>query len=276
MEDFGLPQRKRRCIAGNFDFARFATYSGRSRRPTLGETVSALMKDPVVDPLYGLRLPRTRLIDHVEEHPLNVEEIRINRANKTTHPVYNSMPFPDPLDRAVRTNLATCNVARESVVIAAPEAPESLRRLTVRERASLQGFPITFQFYGATYQQKLRMVGNAVPPPFSYLVGHAFLGTPAGDLPPLDAHAASIVGPVPPPIKTPPDRPGSIYPPHRNFRFAIPMLTHAALGSCECRKRDFMRRRTWPSQSRRQRCSALSRRRRSHRTRSRRRPQPRP
>src|SRR3546814_10840551 len=66
-----------------------------------------------------MAIPCEDLIDHVEEDVLNSEEARINRSNKVTHTVYNAMPFPDPLDRTVRTITATCTrVSRESIVIA--------------------------------------------------------------------------------------------------------------------------------------------------------------
>lgn len=225
MDEYGVPQRRRRCVAGNFDFELLKAYSAVLQRPTLGQVVKALASDPVSDPLFGITMPRADLVDHVAEEPLNVEEVRINRANKANHTVYNAMPFPDPLDRSVRTITATCTrVSRESIVIAAPDAPGTYRRLTVRERASLQGFPITFQFYGQNYGQKLRMVGNAVPPAFAYLLGHALRGTPVPALPPLESHAASLQGPEPVSRETRPDRPGARYPATRSFRFAIPSL----------------------------------------------------
>lgn len=225
MDDYGVPQRRRRCVAGNFNFELLKGYSAVLERPTLGQVVKALATDPVTDPLFGIIMPRADLVDHVVEEPLNLEEVRINRANKANHTVYNAMPFPDPLDRSVRTITATCTrVSRESIVIAAPVSPSVYRRLTVRERASLQGFPITFQFYGQNYGQKLRMVGNAVPPAFAYLLGHAFRGTPAKALPPLTNHAASLPAPEPVSRETPPDRPGARYPAKRSFRFAIPSL----------------------------------------------------
>ncbi|WP_167493273.1 DNA cytosine methyltransferase [Brevundimonas vancanneytii] len=225
MDDYGVPQRRRRCVAGNFDFELLKEYSAVLERPTLGQVVKALAADPVSDPLFGIIMPRADLVDHVAEEPLSLEEVRINRANKANHTVYNAMPFPDPLDRSVRTITATCTrVSRESIVIAAPDTPNAYRRLTVRERASLQGFPITFQFYGQNYGQKLRMVGNAVPPAFAYLLGHALSGTPVKALPPLASHAASLRAPEPVSKETPPDRPGARYPATRRFRFAIPSL----------------------------------------------------
>lgn len=225
MEQFGLPQRRRRCVAGNFDVELLKSYGSRLGGSTLGDVIAALGQDPVHDPLYCLTVPKAQLVDHVPEVALNAEELRINRANKTAHTVYNAMPFPDRMERAVRTITATCTrVSRESIVIIPPEAPQSMRRLTIRERASLQGFPVTYQFYGATYAQKLKMIGNAIPPAFTYLMGHVFRGTRAASLPPLSDHVEQLGAPSPPPVLTPPDRPGSKFPPNRSFRFAIPNL----------------------------------------------------
>lgn len=225
MADYGLPQRRRRCIAGNFDFSLLETYKAKTTPRLLGDVIRSLTGDTVVDPIFGIELPRDELTDHVAEDVLNSEEVRINRSNKTRHTVYNAMPFPDPLDRTVRTITATCTrVSRESIVIATESEQGEYRRLTLRERASLQGFPITFQFYGANYGQKLRMIGNAVPPAFSYLMGHALQGHLADNVQPLAEAAQTLVRPIPAPVETPPDRAGTRYPTTRTFRFAIPSL----------------------------------------------------
>ncbi|UAJ11069.1 DNA cytosine methyltransferase [Glacieibacterium megasporae] len=224
MAEYGLPQRRRRCLAGNFDVALFASYRRGATNRTLGDVVTALAADPVVDPLFGLRIAGTDLTDHIKEEVLTSEEVRINRAGKVTHTVYNAMPFPDQLDRPVRTITATCTrVSRESIVIPT-DGSGTVRRLTLRERASLQGFPITFEFYGANYGQKLRMIGNAVPPAITYLVGHALQGHIAAEVPSLPAAAAGLRRPGPISIVTPPDRIGGRYPATRNFKFAIPSL----------------------------------------------------
>lgn len=225
MAEYGLPQRRRRCIAGNFDIDLLEAYRTTAQPRTLGEVVAALSSDPIVDPLFGFSIPRSDLTDHIAEDVLSEEEVRINRAHKTTHTVYNAMPFPDPLDRSVRTITATCTrVSRESIVIQAVEPEGTFRRLTLRERASLQGFPVTFQFYGANYGQKLRMIGNAVPPAFSYLMGHVLQGHHAGAVPSLSVAASSLTRPKPSPLETLPDRVGAHYPVNRSFRFAIPSL----------------------------------------------------
>lgn len=225
MEDYGLPQRRQRCIAGNFNFELLTSYQGLEPKRTLGKIVNALASNPVVDPIYGISLNKSLVRDHVEELPLNEEEVRINMAGKLMHPVYNSMTFPDRMDRSVRTITATCTrVSRESVVIEDPKKEKTYRRLTVRERASLQGFPITFQFYGGSYGNKLRMTGNAVPPLFSYYVGHALLGTTTDKVEPLSKVSNALTVPVPPADDAVPDRPGSKYSASRTFRFAVPSL----------------------------------------------------
>ena len=225
MADYGLPQRRQRCIAGNFNFGLLESYRSSQPQRTLGDVISALNKNPVVDPLFGVTILQDALVDHIQEDFLDAEEVRINKANKTTHTVYNGMPFPDSLTRTVRTITAVCTrVSRESILIEAPEAKGSYRRLTIRERASLQGFPVTFQFYGSTFNQKIRMVGNAVPPAFAYLVGQALRGVAAKKIIPLTAAAKKLVAPSPLPVETPPDRAGRTYPSNRTFRFAIPSL----------------------------------------------------
>lgn len=224
MAEYGLPQRRKRCIAGNFSSELLKSYRDSTRNRTLGEVIRALSSEPIVDPLFGITIPQSDLTDHVAETALSLDEARINRANKMSHPVYNVMPFPDPLDRSVRTITATCTrVSRESIVIQTG-GEQRFRRLTLRERASLQGFPVTFQFYGANYGQKLKMIGNAVPPAFSYFMGHAMQRHSAEVVPSLQSAAKGLTRPEPLPIATLPDRAGTRYPANRTFRFAIPSL----------------------------------------------------
>ncbi len=224
LEEFGLPQRRRRCIAGNIDFALLQQYATSIPRHTLGDVVDALRSSSVVDPIWGIKLDRSELVDHELESPLNSEEERINAANKTLHPVYNSMPFPDRLDRSSRTVTATCTrVSRESIIIKRQNGA-GYRRLTVRERATLQGFPINFQFFGETYSQKQKMAGNALPPLFSFYVAQAIQGIKPEQLVKPSEAAARFSAPDTRPTVTKPDAPGWQYPQHRTFRFAIPTL----------------------------------------------------
>jgi DNA (cytosine-5)-methyltransferase 1 len=221
LEQFGLPQRRKRCIVGNFDFDLLRSYSTVAAPLTLGEVVTALSKQRVKDPLFGHVIPKNELTEHHIEERLDEEEVRINRAGKLLHPVYNSMPFPDPLDRSGRTVTATCTrVGRESIVIRSDGG--EYRRLTLRERACLQGFPTTFEFFGKRYSEKLQMIGNAMPPVFAFRIGSAIGGT----LKPHPLKGCLVKHKIPqekPPV-TLPERPARRYRWNRTFRFAIPEL----------------------------------------------------
>ncbi|WP_076097975.1 DNA cytosine methyltransferase [Chromobacterium subtsugae] len=225
MADFGVPQKRLRCIAGNFDFNLLSSYVPEVPKKTFGQVIRALASDSIVDPVYGLQLNRQHLRDHVAEEVLSAEEVRINKAAKVTHPVYNCMSFPDRLDRPVRTITATCTrVSRESIVIEDPNRAGAYRRLTIRERACLQGFPVTFQFYGETYGQRQQMVGNAIPPVFTFYLAQALKNVSADKLTKLSDAATGLECPIPLPVDAKPDRSGVKYPEKRKFRFAIPSL----------------------------------------------------
>jgi DNA (cytosine-5)-methyltransferase 1 len=224
MEEFGVPQKRKRCIVGNFDFGLLRSYCEQIPRRTLRSVVEAFQSNPVTDPIFDYQIDFTELRDHVLEENLDAEEARINRSLKKHHPIYNAMQFPDHLDRPARTITATCTrVSRESIVIENSGKARSYRRLTIRERASCQGFPISFQFYGESYSQKLQMVGNAIPPLFAYYVGHAMLGTTPEEIG-SPAFAASYFDRVEPAIDCPPNRRTLRYRPDRNFQFALPSL----------------------------------------------------
>ncbi|MES2915747.1 MAG: DNA (cytosine-5-)-methyltransferase [Pseudomonadota bacterium] len=51
-------------------------------------------------------------------------------------------------------------------------APDGLHRLCVEECQLIQGFPLNWQFVGATYQ-RLGLIGNSVSPPVAYAVATA-------------------------------------------------------------------------------------------------------
>jgi DNA (cytosine-5)-methyltransferase 1 len=225
---FGLPQSRRRCLVGCFPFQRLDEYSAVTQRRTLRNVISALGKiGPITDPVWGDRISSTDLTEHEPEPELNEEQLRINRQAKQFHPVYNDMSFPDRLDAPARTITATCTrVSRESIVIQAGR-DAALRRLTVRERASLQGFPVGYQFFANSHSAKIKMIGNALPPTFSMLVGLAAQGIKATEVSHVLERTSSIVGQLcasrtaP---STPPDRVAHAYPVTRKFRSALPGL----------------------------------------------------
>ena len=224
MADFGLPQSRSRCLIGVFPFKVLESYKKSIARRSLGQVIRALSKGATVqDPVWGFKFDRHRVTEMEPEPPLNAEQLRMNREAKRYHPVYNDMAFPDRQDQPSRTVTATCTrVSRESIVVAdSPDGP--IRRLTVRERASLQGFPITYQFYGNSHSQKVKMVGNAVPPLFSYLVGRA-IHRCQYDEKALAKDAMRLSMPAKLPAVTPPHAVGTSYPAKRRFRSALPTL----------------------------------------------------
>ena len=225
MCEWGIPQKRKRSIIGNFDFGLLDSYRSKTQKHSLGLVLSSLTASEVTDPIYGIKLNACDLVDHIEEMPLSREEARINREMKTFHPIYNDMSFPDPLDKPSRTITATCTrVSRESIVVPVEGSPQLFRRLTVRERGCIQGFPITYQFFGRSFQQKLKMIGNAVPPAFTYYVANAMLRTPSSELPSLGLAIKRFKPSGKVPNITPPDTEGAIYPSNRRFRAAIPNL----------------------------------------------------
>lgn len=224
--DYGAPQSRKRCIAGNIPFDLIEDYRPLLPRKTLGDVIRAVAaKDIVEDPVWGTLLPASALTEMQTEAALNGEELRMNREAKTYHPVYNNMAFPDALDVPARTVTATCTrVSRESIVISDPVVPNSFRRLTIRERACLQGFPITYQFYGKSFAEKAKMIGNAIPPTFTYLIASAALGTTPKALQPLNLVGSKLALPTKMAPVTPPDNEGRSYPAKRSFRAALPGL----------------------------------------------------
>jgi DNA (cytosine-5)-methyltransferase 1 len=185
--------------------------------------ISAFASDEqVVDPVWGHTYRRSEVTEHEYEPVLDDEEERMNREAKTFHPIYNLMRFPDALDRPSRTVTALCTrVSRESIVV--PHG-DRVRRLTVRERGCLQGFPVAYQFFGRSYSEKSKMIGNAIPPQFTFFIAQAMLGTSPGEveLKRLQSQRHPLPEIVPPP--RPPIEPRRSYRSSRVFRAALPNL----------------------------------------------------
>lgn len=226
---YGCAQARRRCIATNLDFAEIEAFSANSTTMNLGGVVNSLNNSKrVIDPVWGIELSVEQLTEMEKEEFFSEEEKRMNQEAKTFHPVYNNMSFPDKLDAPSRTVTATCTrVSRESIVVEDTTKPGNYRRLTVRERATLQGFPITYQFFGKSFSEKAKMVGNAIPPSFTYILGLVMKGENpnhfAGHFA-VDKSKPELALPGKFAPKTMPDTVGRTYPAKRRFKAAIPNL----------------------------------------------------
>lgn len=224
MSFFGLSQSRKRCIAGKYPIERLNGFRNSTQSRTLGDVVSALEGKVVVDPHFRFSLPRHLVSEHSFEGVLSNEERIINRHVKQLHPIYNSMSFPDSLERPSRTVTATCTrVSRESIVIRTKKGSKHLRRLTVRERATLQGFPIDYQFYGDSENTKMKLVGNAIPPLFTFVFAQALRGVEPNTSDIKNSYRGSKAKAE---IKTgSTERPRRfVYPANRRFRFSVPSL----------------------------------------------------
>jgi DNA (cytosine-5)-methyltransferase 1 len=215
--EYGVPQRRKRFLMGNYPAPspthsvggkHAATLHGGGyelpRTATLGDILTALpnadgssRKRTCVDPNYGFKLPVKELTDQFHETWIAPQEVERLRAAKLNHPYMGRMSFPDDLSAPARTVVAT-QLGRETLVI---EEGGRFRRPTVREVATLQSFPLTYQFFGSP-SARYRLVGDAVPPLLGYAIGK-LIREDAG-LPqlmkPLGANRATRRAPELPPL----------------------------------------------------------------------------
>jgi DNA (cytosine-5)-methyltransferase 1 len=213
--EWGVPQRRKRMIAGRFGFRRLLEYRESAPTRTLGMVIDGLVHASV-DPVYGW--PVNAVTDNLQESPLTSEEERMNREQKQFHRVYNVMPFPEPMERPSRTVTALCTrVSRESLIL---PSRAGYRRPTVRERASLQSFPVAYQFTGSTHAARVKMIGNAVPPLLTYYVAAAMRGIEPGSLG-MPVEAPELGAPVDSSV---PNLPSGRHGEKRKFAAAIPGL----------------------------------------------------
>ncbi len=220
--DYGVPQKRKRMVAGNFPETLFQEYKTKIPTTNLDTIYKSLQKDVVVDPLYGYKLSSADVTDNENEPDLTKEELRINRDAKEYHPVYNKMSFPDQMDRPARTVTATCTrVSRESIIV---ESKTGYRRLNVRERGLLQGFPITYQFYGNSMNSKFKMIGNAVPPILTYYLFQSMLEVSPDKVQGIKQCTYKHPIPEQPLKKVKMETSGRKFPKKRKFMFAIPNL----------------------------------------------------
>jgi len=126
----------------------------------------------IQDPLYPtIKLKLNDLTDHFYDSGVYQWQWEEARYKKINHPFMGKMSFPENHDKPSRTITATnFTSSRESIVLKSEYkriGNGEYRSLTVREKACLMGFPITYQFLGNGESSKLKLVGNAVCPQVS-------------------------------------------------------------------------------------------------------------
>ncbi|MCA0387324.1 MAG: DNA cytosine methyltransferase [Bacteroidetes bacterium] len=188
--EFGSPQIRKRAIvtervSDGKPFSPVPSHSqiiknGKLPFRTLGQVIDSFpspninihdsiykIKDPNFN---GLELCSDQLTDHFYDTGLTSVEWETSRFLKTNHPYMGRMSFPEDENKPSRTVTAThIGTSRESLIIKSRDyhnGAAMFRLPTVRESASLMGFPIDFQFLGGL-TAKIRLVGNAVCPSVS-------------------------------------------------------------------------------------------------------------
>ena len=184
--DYGAPQTRRRLFSGDFIVpSRFGRTTGETPL-TLADVLRALpdptvahsqIKATVEDPVYpGRAVPLASLRDHFEDTRwrLSREEQALARDRKIRDRIYGQMDFPDDINRPCRTITATrTHGSRMTIVVPFGTRNSGRRTLTVRECATVQGFPLSYQFWADSFGSKDMLVGNAVSPPVAFAIARS-------------------------------------------------------------------------------------------------------
>lgn len=205
--DFGVPQRRRRVFCGSFPVPQntHAKHPSEGQKPwkTLGEVLAALPtpdvqnRSSVFDPNYGFSIPANELTEQANPVSISKEDYEVIKAKKQRHSFYGFMAIPERNELPARTICAyQSGRGREAFLV---WGGGWYRHLTVRECATLQSYPISYQFWGDRQQDRYTLVGNAVPPGMSRSLAFALLND-AGRRPPEKLRITTNVLHSPPPI----------------------------------------------------------------------------
>lgn len=187
---FGTHQNRRRFIAGDFPLDQMRKQEIAHSDRSLGALIHALSENfgspakngLISDPNYPYhKVSKEHIRDYQYDallHPMYLEEIR---HLKRRHIQYGRMSLPENPNAPARTVLAVWFPhSRESLALETAEKkmyhgrPRVLFRVpTVREVASIQGFPIDFQLVAGTLEDRYMLVGNAVPCQLAYALARS-------------------------------------------------------------------------------------------------------
>jgi DNA (cytosine-5)-methyltransferase 1 len=180
--DYGSPQGRKRAIAGDYILPKITHVNGKFTltqeiMDALGPPLSSSPEN-VKDPFYNIQLQRHELSDHLYDNEIPNDWVSKAKRLKTDHGYMGKMDFPERTNRLCRTIMATESYcSRESLIFAKEDTPGKYRAPTIRELASLMGFPITYQFTGKSSTTKHKQIGNAVCVHLSLALGNAIKDT---------------------------------------------------------------------------------------------------
>lgn len=129
-------------------------------------------KTEIIDPNYpSLKFPMFELIDHFYDSGIYQMEWEQAQRAKQNHPFMGAMSFPENEEKPSRTVMATRGGSTRESLIYKSEYKRSghgeYRLPTIREVATLMGFPYVFNFTGPE-STKWKQIGNAVCPHMSF------------------------------------------------------------------------------------------------------------
>jgi DNA (cytosine-5)-methyltransferase 1 len=179
--DFGTPQKRKRFLCGEIvtsgkfpDLLPFKVKEHRSVRavrskmppPNIGRS-----KTIYADPNYpSLEFQAKKIADHFYDSGVYECQWRDALWLKTNHPYMGRMSFPENEDKPSRTVMATQSASTREALIYKSEYERKgngeYRLPTIREVASIMGFPYSYKFAGSE-GNKWRQIGNAVSPHLS-------------------------------------------------------------------------------------------------------------
>ena len=176
--DYGSPQRRKRAIVGDYIIPKKTHINNEIK---LIDILAALgpplnnNKQVIVDPLFNIELNKADLTDHFYDSVIPKELWEKAKKLKTDHGYMGKMEFPDSFNRTSRTIMATESYcSRESIIFQCEDSSCNYRAPTIRELASIMGFPIDYQFKGS-HGNKHKQIGNAVCVQLSSALANAIL-----------------------------------------------------------------------------------------------------
>ena len=137
----------------------------REMKRVLPSPFSSKKNTLINDPLFNISIPQEEVTDHFYDTGIYEIDAKFSKHWKVNHPYMGKMSFPENESKPSRTITATRIAnSRESIIYKSEimrNGDGKFRLPTVREAATIMGFPITFQFVGSEYT-KWRLAGNAV------------------------------------------------------------------------------------------------------------------
>ena len=186
--DYGAPQKRNRFICGeSIADGKFPVPEPLDKAELLLKDIKSKMPKPNTkrsgdvwqDPNYpSLRLTASQISDHFYDTGLYITQWSRLGILKTMHPFMGRMSFPENENRPSRTVIATRpSSTREALIYKSEYARTGhgeYRVPTIREAATLMGYPYTYQFFGSE-SIKWKLIGNSVSPQLSAALAKAIL-----------------------------------------------------------------------------------------------------